>query len=59
MVLFFTKNRFLTQILKRLTPTDLHPPDLHFAQIFSLELHKISSAYLKRAKGLKWGNSSR
>ena len=44
---------FLTQISKRSTPTDLHHPDLHSAQFFSLESHKISSAYTKTSLGLK------
>ena len=35
------------------TPTDLHHPDLHLAQIFSLESHKVSSAYAKTNLGLK------
>ena len=49
----FTKNIFLTQISKRSTPTDLHHPDLHLAQFFSLESLKISSAYAKTSLGLK------
>ena len=47
------KNLFLTQILNRSTPTDLHYPDLHLAQFFSLESLKIFSAYAKTSLGLK------
>ena len=47
------KNPFLTQISKRSTPTDLHHPDLHLAQFFSLESFKIFSAYAKTSSGLK------
>ena len=50
---FYQKSFFLTQISKRSTPTDLHHPDLHSAQFFSLESHKISSAYTKTSLGLK------
>ena len=49
---FFTEF-FLTQILKRSTSTDLHHPDLHLAQFFSLESLKIFSAYAKTSLGLK------
>ena len=51
--LFYPKNPFLTQISKRSTPTDLHHPDLHLAQFFSLVSQKISSAYAKTSLGLK------
>ena len=50
---FLPKNPFLTQISKRSTPTDLHHPDLHLAQFFSLESLKIFSAYAKTSLGLK------
>ena len=50
--LFYRKNPFLTQISKRSTPTDLHHPDLHLAQIFSLGSLKIFSAYAKTSLGL-------
>ena len=52
-VRFTQKNPFLTQISKRSTPIDLHYPPLHLAQFFSLESHKISSAYAKTSLGLK------
>ena len=51
--LFYQKNPFLTQISKRSTPTDLHHPDLHLAQFFSLESRKTFSAYAKTSLGLK------
>ena len=44
---FYQKKNFLTQISKRSTPTDLHHPDFHLAQFFSLESLKTSSAYAK------------
>ena len=47
------KTLFLTQISKRSTPTDLHHPDLHVAQFFSLESQKTSSAYAKISLGPK------
>ena len=50
---FYQKTLFLTQISKRSTPTDLHHPDLHLAQFFSLESLKTSSAYAKTSLGLK------
>ena len=52
---FFIKNPFFfNPNLKTLnTYTDLHHPDLHSAQFFSLESHKISSAYTKTSLGLK------
>ena len=50
--LFYQKS-FLTQISKRSIPTDLHHPDLHLAQFFSLESLKIFSAYAKTSLGLK------
>ena len=53
--LFYQKIPFLTQISKRSTPTDLHHPDLQLAQFFSLESHKVSSAYTKTSWGLKMG----
>ena len=46
---------FLTQISKCSTPTDLHHPDLHLAQFFSLESYKISYAYATKSLGLKMG----
>ena len=53
--LFYQKIKFLTQMSKRSTPADLHHPDLHLAQFFSLETQKISSAYTKTSlQGLKW-----
>ena len=52
----FTKNIFLTQISKRSTPTYLHHPDLHWAQFFSLESLKTSSAYAKTSSGPKMEN---
>ena len=57
--LFLTKKSLFSQISERSTPTDLHYPDLHLAQFFSLESHKISSAYAKTSLGLKCENSSR
>ena len=51
--LFYLKNPFLTLISKRSTPTDLHHPDLHLAQFFSLESLIIFSAYAKTSLGLK------
>ena len=50
---FYQKSLFLTQISKRSTPTDLHHPDLHLAQFFSLESLKTSSAYAKTSLGPK------
>ena len=50
---FFTKKSFLTLISKSSTPTDLHHPDLHLAQFFSLESLKIFSAYAKTSLGVK------
>ena len=50
---FYLKTLFLTQISKRSTPTDLHHPDLHLAQFFSLESLKTSSAYAKTSLGPK------
>ena len=50
---FYQKTLFLTQISKRSTPTDLHHPDLHLAQFFSLESLKTSSAYAKTSLGPK------
>ena len=47
------KKKKLTQISKRSTPTDLHHPDLHLAQFFSLESLKTSSAYTKTSLGPK------
>ena len=51
--LFYPKNPFLTQISKRSIPTNLHHPDLHLAQFFSLESLKIFSAHAKTSLGLK------
>ena len=48
---FYQKNIILTQISKRSTPTDLHHPDFHLAQFFSLESLKTSSAYAKTSLG--------
>ena len=53
MHIFTKKTLFLTQISKRSTPTDLHHPDLHLAQFFSLESLKTSSAYAKTSLGPK------
>ena len=53
MHIFTKKTLFLTQISKRSTPTDLHRPDLHLAQFFSLESLKTSSAYPKTSLGPK------
>ena len=50
---FYQKNIFFTQISKRSTPADLHHPDLHLAQFFSLESPKISSAYANASLGPK------
>ena len=50
---FYQKTLFLTQISKRSTSTDLHHPDLHLAQFFSLETLKTSSAYAKTSLGPK------
>ena len=41
--------------LKGSTPTDLHHPDLHLTQFFSLESHKISSAFAETSLGLRMG----
>ena len=47
------KNPFITRNSKGSAPTDLHHPDLHLAQFFSLESLKIFSAYAKTSLGLK------